>query len=74
MSPELKAKLESQAEKHEIRGQSFKELIIWVEDGMTRSGIIENLERGFFEVASMKDGEPSFSLTPAGKKYIQSML
>lgn len=70
---ELKAKLEAQAAKNEIRGQALNDLLKWVEDGICRSRIIENVDKGWMEIVSMKDGEPSFSLTPAGMKYVEGM-
>lgn len=73
INPELKSKLEAQAEKNEIRGQAFNDLLEWVEDGICRHGIIENVDKGFMEIVAMKDGEPSFSLTPAGMKYVEGM-
>lgn len=73
ITPELKATLEAQAEKHEIRGQAFNDLLDWIEDGITRNGIIENVEKGFMEIVAMKNGEPYFNLTPAGMKYAEAL-
>lgn len=74
INPELKAKLEAQAEKNEIRGQALNDLLEWVEDGICRYEIIESVDKGFMEIVAMKNGEPSFSLTPAGTKYVEGML
>jgi len=73
MNAELQVKLISQAEKAEIRGQQLVALLDWVEDVILRHGLIESIEKGFSEIAGMKDGEPTFRITPAGKKYVQSM-
>lgn len=73
ITPELKAKLEAQCEKYEIRGDDHAALIEWATEGVMRHCIIENIERGFMEITEWENGGPKFRLTPAGTKYVESM-
>ena len=73
MNAELRAKLEAQAEKHEIRGQDFANLMKWAELLTAYAGILTNIELGFLEVVDMKGMDnPVLRITPAGEKYVEA--
>jgi len=74
MKATLRAKLEAQAEKNEIRGQDLLNLIAWAEAIEFHAGMLENIEQGFMEVVGMNGADnPRFSITPAGSKYVEAM-
>ena len=73
MNAELLSILQAQAEQNEIRGKDLVDLLNWVDETNLRSGIVENIENGFFEVIAMNDNGPSFKITPAGEKYVREM-
>lgn len=72
ISPELEAKVRASADRHEIRGAELDAVLEWVEGASLASTLLDMIEKGWMEIAEVRDGEPAFKVTEAGSTYIKA--
>lgn len=74
ISPEVEDALADCFARHNVPEYKQKLILQWFENASIAQGLMENVRTGTMDVVGIVKGEPRFSLTEQGKKYVESML
>lgn len=74
LSTKLHARLIENCDKHGIGPQGRARLIKWAEQVEMSHGLLQAFIQGHAEIICWLDGEPGFSLTDEGVRYVEHEL
>jgi siroheme synthase len=74
MDAELEDAVNDCLDRHNVPAADRAIIMEWVGQASITASLLENVKSGAMDIVRLKDGEPMFSLTPQGIKYVEQML
>lgn len=74
MNAELEDAIKDCFDRHKVPEKQRQAILDWCEKAEIAHGLLENVRTGTMDVVGITKGEPRFSLTAQGIKYVEGMM